>query len=213
MRDVVELETLSAPALSRLIDRGGSVVVVPFGSIEHQAEHLPIGADAIVADAVGREVARRLGAVLARTVRIGCAEQHRQLTGTITLRTSTLTHVAVDLGESLARQGFMVIVLLSTHGGNRAALDTAVARLETSLDGPLVCAPRGDVGPRPGAHSGAWLTSVMLALRPDLVDAERASAELMDEVRSADARHGARHLERFVASVVHDVRTTMGVDR
>jgi creatinine amidohydrolase len=194
---VYELEALTAPALRRLIDGGVRIAVVPFGSIEHQGPHLAIGADAILADAVGREVARRLGAVLAPTVRVGDAEQHRELAGTISLRSDTLTDVAVQVAESLIRQGFRLVVLVSTHGANRAPLDAAVAR----LGGEVACAPRGDVGPSPGAHSGEWLTSVMLALRPDTVQLEKAGSEL----RAASAERGARRLERFVAGVVAGV--------
>src|SRR4051794_37424175 len=80
------LEELTAPALSRLLNAGVSTAVVPFGSIEHHGGHLPLGADAVFADAVGREVARELDAVLAPTVRLGDAEQHARLPGTITLR-------------------------------------------------------------------------------------------------------------------------------
>jgi len=204
---VYELEALTAPRLSALIDAGVSTVVVPFGSIEHQGGHLAIGADSLLADAIGREVASRLGAVLAPTVRVGCAEQHMQRIGTMTLQARTLTEVAIELAGSLAAQGFAVIVLLSTHGGNSAALDAAVARLATSLDGAIACAPRGDVGPAPGAHSGEWLTSVLLALRPDLVERQRASCELASEVGVADARRGTGHIERFVTSIVESVRT------
>jgi creatinine amidohydrolase/Fe(II)-dependent formamide hydrolase-like protein len=125
----------------------------------------------------------------------------------MTLQATTLTEVAIELAESLAAQGFAAIVLLSTHGGNSAALDAAVARLVASLDGAIVCAPRGDVGPQPGAHSGEWLTSVLLALRPDLVEPQRASSELASEVGAAAAQRGTDHIERFVASIVESVRT------
>jgi creatinine amidohydrolase len=205
---VYELETLRAPELRRLIDGGVSVAVVPFGSVEHHGGHLAIGADSLLADAVGREVARRLGAVLAPTVRVGCAEQHLHLTGTITLRASTLTEVAIEQAESLARHGFGLIVLVSTHGGNRAALDAAVAQLNASLDDAVACAPQGDLGPQPGAHSGEWLTSVMLALRPDLVELDGASTDLRAELRGTDAARGARHLEHYVDSIVQGVRAT-----
>ena len=200
------LEELTAPALRDLLDRGVSVAVMPFGSIEHHGGHLAIGADAMVADAVGREVARELGAVLAPTVRVGDAEQHVQFAGTMSLRAGTLVEVTVELVEGLARSGFRLIVLVCTHGGNRAALDTAVARVRARAGGPVVCAPPGDVGPRPGSHSGEWLTSVMLALRPELVELENAAAELASELEEASAERGARHIERFVASIVEGVR-------
>ena len=60
-----ELERLTAAAMAQLLERGVSVAVVPFGSIEHHGGHLPLGTDALLADAIGREVAGRLGAVLA----------------------------------------------------------------------------------------------------------------------------------------------------
>ncbi len=202
-----ELEMLTGPALRALIDRGTAIVVVPFGSIEHQDGHLPTGADSLLADAVGREVASRLNAVLAPTVRVGCAEQHMQRAGTLTLRAETLTQVAVELGESLAQHGFRVIVLCSTHGGNTAPLRTAAARMNRSLEDVVACAPEGDVGPEPGAHSGEWLTSVLLTLRPDLVEIEQASCDLQTELRSASAHRGRRHLERFIASIVNAVQT------
>lgn len=201
-----ELETLTAPDLRRLIESGVSTAVVPFGSLEHQGAHLPLGADALLADAVGREVARELEAVLAPTVRVGCAERHQQLMGTMSLRASTLTDVAVELAESLAGHGFTLIVLVSTHGGNRAALNAAVTRLDASVDGAVACAPHGDVGPAPGRHSGQWLTSVMLALHPDLVELDRASSELADELLTSDAQRGADHIKRFVDSIVGAVR-------
>ena len=200
------LEELTAPALRRLLDAGVVTAVVPFGSIEHQGGHLPIGADAMLADAVGREVARVLDAVLAPTVRVGDAEPLAQLTGTMSVRAGTLCDLAVQLSESLIRQGFRLIVLVCAHGGNRRALDAAVARVRVSSSGAVVCAPPGNVGPRPGAHSGEWLTSVMLALRPDVVELEDAGSELAGELRAANLERGVRHIERFVSSIVAGAR-------
>lgn len=198
-----ELELLTAPELQRLIGSGVSTVVVPFGSIEHQDGHLPLGADTILADTVGPEVARRLDAVLAPTLRVGCAEGHRHLPGTLTLDAATLTALAADQAHSLAQQGFTLIVLLSTNGGNQAALDAAVADLNAALDSAVVCAPTGDLGPNPGTHSGTWLTSVMLSLRPDLVELDKTdSSALAAELQAADAKRGHQHIERFVTSIV-----------
>jgi creatinine amidohydrolase/Fe(II)-dependent formamide hydrolase-like protein len=203
MPGVYELETLTADELARVVAGGLTTVVVPFGSIEHQGGHLPIGADSVLADAVGREVARRLDAVLAPTVRVGCSEWN--IAGTLTLRAGTLTDLATELAEGLARQGFTRIVLVSTHGGNRAALQAAVARLDAASCGAVVCAPQGDVGPQPGAHSGQWLTSVMLALHPDLVKLEHAGSALADELREAGAERGALNVERYVTSIVEAI--------
>jgi creatinine amidohydrolase len=207
---VHELEKLTARQLGQLIDSGISAAVVPFGSVEYHGAHLPLGADAILADAVGAEVARRLGAVLAPTVRVGCSGRHGHLPGTVTLDPETLARLAAEYARALARHGFTLIVLLSAHGGNRPALDAAVAEFGALLPEVAVCAPRGDVGPSPGAYSGAWLTSVMLALRPDLVDLARASPDLAAELESASAEQGRAHIERFTTSVVASVRPPDG---
>lgn len=204
---VHELERLTARQLQQLIDAGMSTAVLPFGSVEYHGGHLPLGADAILADVVGAQVARRLGAVLAPTVRVGCSGQHRHYLGTLTLRPDTLTTLAAEQAAALAGHGLALIVLLSAHGGNQLALDAAVAELNASLPGAVVCAPRGDVGPSPGAYSGAWLTSVMLALRPELIELAYASPGLAAELETASAGQGQAHIERFTASVVASVRT------
>jgi creatinine amidohydrolase len=201
-----DLEELTAAALRALVERGVATAVVPFGSIEDHGGHLPIGADAVLADAVGRAVARELGAVRAPTIRVGHGEPRDQGAGTLSLRAETLSDVALQLVDGLAGQGFRRIALVSTHGGNRAALDAAVARVRARTGDAVVCAPRGDVGPRPGVRSGEWLTSVMLALRPDLVRLEHAGHELLGELRQASAERGTRHIECFVASIVAGVR-------
>lgn len=202
-----ELEALTTPTLRRLLDRGVATVIVPFGSIEQQGGHLPLGADALLADVIGREVAARSDAVLAPTVRVGCAEQHMDLTGTLTLRPATLRDVAFEIGESLAKHGFRTIALVSTHGGNATPLRAAVECLNETLRGACACAPDGDVGPHPGSHSGEWLTSVMLALRPELVDMRAASGDVAVELGVANAERGAVHMERFVTAIVDGVRS------
>jgi creatinine amidohydrolase len=197
-----ELETLSAPELRRLIDRGVKTAIVPFGSVEDHGAHLPLGADALLGDAVGREVASRLDAILLPTVRIGYAEQH----GVVSVESGTLAELASDIARSLAGRGLRVIALVSTHGGNARPLQAAAERVNTSLDGALVCTPSGDVGPSPGSYSGEWLTSVMLALHPELVDVEQADDQLSAELAEASQERGEAHLRRFVDSVVAGVR-------
>lgn len=200
------LEEMTSSELERVIERGSRTVVVPFGSVEHHGRHLPLGADALLADVVGRAVADRVDAVLAPTVRVGCAEQHMHGAGTLTVPAETLRAVAFHVARSLVADGFRVIALVSTHGGNQAALEQATQQLNSEHRDVVVCAPRGDVGPDPGTHSGRWLTSVMLSLRPDLVDADAAGDDLKDEVRTATPESGAENLERFVHAIVQCVR-------
>jgi creatinine amidohydrolase/Fe(II)-dependent formamide hydrolase-like protein len=202
-----ELERLSAPALRWLIDAGTDTVIVPFGSVEDQNGHLPMGADSLLAELAGREVAARLDAVLAPAVRVGCAHEDLGLAGTLSIDADTLTEMAVALAASLAGQGFRLIVLLSTHGGNFDPLNVAVARFNERPGPARACAPRGDIGPDPGRHSGKWLTSVMLAFCPEVVDLPAADASLRAELSEADASAGMANFERYVSSIVDQTRT------
>ena len=203
---MMKLEELTSPELRRVVESGVATAVVPFGSIEAHGGHLPLGSDALLADFVGAAVAERLGAVLAPTVRVGCAEAHMQGSGTLSVPPETLRDVALHIARSLITHGFRVIVLVSTHGGNRAVLENAARQLNEQQPDVLACAPRGDLGPTPGAHSGKWLTSVMLVVRPDLVDVEFADADIKGEARTATADRGADVLERFVSAMVATVR-------
>ena len=45
----------------------------------------------------------------------------------------------------------------------------------------------------------------MLALRPELVELDRADPELKAELKTADSKQGHEALERFIASIVADV--------
>jgi len=203
---MVVLEELTTGKLELLLERGATTAVIPFGSVEHQGRHLPLGSDALLADVVGVAVADRLDAVLAPTVRVGSAEQHAGGKGTLTIPSETLHEVALHIARSLIAHGFRILVLLSTHGGNRAALEQAARELHREHPDIEVCVPRGDVGTDPGTHSGRWLTSVMLSLRPELVDVKSAHDDMKAEVLTATAQAGQNSLARFVSTIVRAVR-------
>lgn len=203
---MVVLEELTSAELELLLERGATTAVIPFGSVEYQGRHLPLGSDALLADVVGMAAADRLDAVLAPTVRVGSAEQHVAGKGTLSVPPEALREVALHIGRSLIAHGFRILVLLSTHGGNRDALEQAAQELHREHPDIEICVPVGDVGTAPGTHSGRWLTSVMLALRPDLVDVSAAGDDIKDEVLPATQQAGQDNLERFVSSIVRAVR-------
>lgn len=194
----IELEQLTTSELEDAIAGGMTTVVLPIGSVAQHGRHLPLGTDAMLGDELGRRVAERLGAVVAPTVRIGCADAHGSFPGTLTLTRDTLRKVAVEIGLSLARHGFRLIILLPTHCGNVAAVEAAVEDLNDTLEGAVAYGPVNDIErdvleyaagnasrengvtlTQSGAHAGEFETSAMLALRPELVRRERAEAGYM----------------------------------
>lgn len=127
---------------------------------------------------------------------------HGNALGTCGHLSETASYVAC----SLIRHGFSVIGLISTHGANGPALDESARHPNERHPDVVVCAPRGDVGEDPAQHAGAWLTSVMLAIRPDWVRLACVEAGLRDEISTATAASGADHLERFLSSIVNQVQ-------
>jgi creatinine amidohydrolase len=118
--------------------------------------------------------------------------------GTISVRQRVVRDVMIDYGEALARSGFRFILVANGHGGpgHLTALDEAAAivsrrhgvvmasftghlaweflrgryvdAIEAELGRPLTSTERGAFAE--DAHGGWWETSLMLLLRPDLVD-------------------------------------------
>ena len=145
-----------------------------------------------------RVVATRPGwaVVLAPTLHLGSFTF--DTVGTVRVRQRVVRDVVVDYGRALARAGFRHILVSNGHGGpgHLVALEEAAAivsrrhrvtmasftghlaweflrgrllpRIEAGLGRPLSPVEREAFAE--DAHGGWWETSIMLALRPDLVD-------------------------------------------
>ncbi len=235
---------MSWPEVRAEIEGGRDTVVVPFGAVEQHGPHLPLGTDAIFGDELGRAAAERLDAFLAPTVRVGCSSHHMAFAGTVTVQEATFHQVVADIVHALAAHGFKRLVLLPTHGGNFRPLGDAVAKMG-GVDGVKVvtfpdvslllnailpvAAQMGFTPAEGGVHAGEWETSMMLALRPELVRMDRAApgytGDLMSGVqkffdegvhavadngvfgdpRRASAAAGERYIQSLVDLIVRTV--------
>ena len=145
-----------------------------------------------------RVVATRPGwsALLAPTLHLGCFTF--DTIGTVPVRQRVVRDAVVDYGRALARAGFRHVLVSNGHGGpgHLVALEEAAAivsrrhsimmaslsghlawqflrgrllpRMEAALGRPLSALEREAFAE--DAHGGWWETSIMLVLRPYLVD-------------------------------------------
>lgn len=164
---------------------GRGVVVVPVGAVEQHGPHLPLGVDAWLAHAVALGAAERAGgATVAEPLAYGCSSHHLGFPGTVSLRPSTFVAVVRDVCASLARDAAAVL-LLNGHGGNRAALDVALAELgERGVRAAaavsyfdLIRADLPELADDEVGHACALETSLMLHLWPESVRREAIPAE------------------------------------
>jgi mycofactocin precursor peptide peptidase len=169
------------------------VLVLPIGSCEQHGPHLPLDTDTRIAAAVAAAVVReRPGLVAGDPFPYGASGEHAGFPGTVSLGASALTQSLVELARSLGPE-FAGVAVLSWHGGNREAVETAVAAIRREGRRALGVFPTasGD------AHAGRTETSLMLALAPEAVRLDRAAA--------GDTRPLARLLPALRASGVRAV--------
>jgi creatinine amidohydrolase len=180
-------------------------VIVPTGSTEQHGPHGPLLTDVIVPNEVARRVAPRVGAVVAPTINYGLSYPHTGFTGVVQVRVATFMAVVEDVCASLAAAGFRRIVFLNGHYDNTYAIAYACASARDRLPHGVVAFPinywdglTADeaaeyFGPSNGLHANRGETSAVMAINPDLVDLERANAEMppFPEVASPAAVHTA----------------------
>ncbi len=94
------------------------IVLVPIGSVEQHSPYGLIGTDFITAEAVAREVGKRLDLLVAPTLPYGMSQHHMGFKGSITLSPQTYISVIKDITKSFLEHGFQRIIYINGHGGN-----------------------------------------------------------------------------------------------
>lgn len=160
-------------------------VVLPTGSIEQHAQHLPVSVDTLRAESLTRELVEAapghgLSMVRLPTLPYGYSEHHMRSPGTVTLDADTYRDVLVEITSSVAEHGAERVAVVNCHGGNREPLKLAADRVQRDTD--LAVFPvhwtdfaRERLEERFGedwGHAGEHETSVIELFHPDLVDSE-----------------------------------------
>src|ERR1700676_2576613 len=153
------------------------IAVLPLAATEQHGPHLPLGTDVMIAQAHLTRVRELLPDSIPATFLpvqpVGISTEHIGYPGTLTLPTDVALKTWMALGESVARAGLKKLVMVTSHGGNSAAM-TLVAQdlrarcglLAVTTAWSRLSAPEGLFSAeelRHGIHGGAVETSIMLA--------------------------------------------------
>ena len=165
------------------------IALLPVGAIEQHGPHLPVAVDACINQGIVARALELLPAGLPVTVLpllpVGKSNEHIDFPGTLTLSADTLGRLWTEIGESVARAGVRKLVILNSHGGQPQVMEIVARDLRVRHQMAVVAYnwfaagvpdglfPEDEV--RFGIHAGAIETSMMLHLRPDLV--QMANAE------------------------------------
>jgi len=116
--------------------RQGAVILFPIGQVEEHGKHLPVGADAMIAEglctAIGEELARSTSIpflVLPCLWSGYSAKALRKWPGTIALSPRTVMDIVEGVCGSLIEMGFRRLLLLNAHGHHSDLLRLAAREI------------------------------------------------------------------------------------
>ena len=194
------------------------ILILPLGTIEWHSHHLPVGLDGIVAEALCERIADSADAVLAPVS--FWAAGGVPYPYTLNLPMDMVERLFVEVFEQFATFGFLVIVGFTGHFGldqtlalKRAAL-TVMHRTSATLWPCTEYDLTTDVG-YSGDHAAVGETSLMMALRPELVRLNTIPSERsLDGIIGEDPRGRASadyadHLIRIISSRAAEVATRL----
>jgi creatinine amidohydrolase len=159
------------------------IAVLPLAATEQHGPHLPLETDVMIGEAYLARVKELLPPDLPVSFlpvqRIGISTEHTDYPGTQTLSTEAALKQWMALGEDVAHKGVRKLVMVTSHGGNSAAMMLVAQDLRAKHRMLAVTTswfrfgvPDGLFSAeelRHGIHGGAAETSIMLARYPDAV--------------------------------------------
>ena len=121
----MKFEKMKWPELKKEAEKG-NIVLIPAGSIEQHGYHLPVDTDTDIVSYIAKEVSEKTNTLLLPTVYYGYLEYGLNFCGSVSVTNNSLINYMTDIVVSLYKTGFKKVLIINGHGGNYAALCTAV---------------------------------------------------------------------------------------
>ena len=236
----VMLEALTWTELRDRVREGRTTIIVPIGATEQNGPHITLGRHNRRVALLAEKIALSLGnAVVAPVIAyvpegsIDPPTAHMRFPGTITVPSATFVGVLESAANGFRRHGFRDIVFLGDHGGYQQDLRRAADGLNrawatqpsrahaipeyydvVATAYPELLRQRGFADAEIGSHAGLADTSLMLALDPAYVRADRLTSApppgrtegVTGDPRRASAEAGRLGVELIVARTVSAIR-------
>lgn len=165
-----------------------SVAVLPTASIEQHGPHMAVITDTLlcgtVAQRAAEKAAGRANVLIAPVLSYGNSHHHRPFAGVLSLSSPNYMAAVTDVLEGLMLSGFRKLIILNGHGGNTDSNAVVALDFVNRLDNPVTVATAAywdiarptivEKGIMEGSlipgHAGRFETSMVMAIRPELVD-------------------------------------------
>ena len=185
------LEEMNAVQVRKSISKK-TIAILVFGACENHGDHMPFGSDFIIPMELAKRVARKSqNIIVLPAMPYGVSLHHIEFQMTISLEPSTVVKVIEDLFRSLIKNGINRILIINGHDGNIPAVELAARTTKERFPEVIIACLEAWwvlVGEITNGlfqvwnglgHGGEAETSVMLGVRPDLVDMNNAPKEII----------------------------------
>jgi creatinine amidohydrolase len=186
---------MTFPELRR-VSRDKSVLLVPIAACEQHSRHLAISTDTVLCTAVAEGVEQKMPqqVVLLPTLWLGASHHHLRFGATLSVDVDTHAAILAEYLTPLLEDGYKRLMILNGHGGNIDTMHVALRKMQPDFQDCILSAAsywelastelaRLGEGPRKSmGHACEYETSMMMALRPDLV----RKSEIKDDPLSED---------------------------
>ena len=234
----VQLQEMTWTEVREALRAGSTTVIIPVGGTEQSGPHIALGKHNYRVMALADRIAARLGNALVAPVvsyvpegRVTPPAGHMRFPGTISVPDDAFAGILAGAARSFRQQGFLNVVLIGDHGGYQGQLKDVAQKLNrewASSPARVHYVPayyraqsegfsqalraRGLTDAQIGSHAGAADTSLMLAVDPGRVRADRlqpgdeASTGISGDPSKASAALGKIGIDMAVDQAVEAIR-------
>ncbi len=180
-----EMNFICWQEFQELVPEKINTVLLPVGSLEPHGV-IPNGTDNLAPEAMAKEIANKVNALIAPTLNYGVTPAMKAYPGAVSIKAESYTPFVEDILESLAAQGFLNIIILNGHGGNTQFLKGIAEKTSNRYHVRILTVNwwslcddiTQEVFGEDGGHAGNNETAYVQAIYPQHIHPQRYSKDM-----------------------------------